>query len=195
MSSKPGLPSAIDHSISGRPRAPRDLGYGLRVDSSPSRRGYTRRTTPVPASEEHIPPRKRVRSPFDLAKAPGLENQVQHVTPERLSRRTSNSCQHFPPLVPQQAEPIRKRAILGFDGLEGASLPTPPRTPEIPRLRTPDLEPLDSKGRFCDCCQDDDDYLCGRAKMDAQRKFILLCFVLLVSSWFSEVWSPIGGTK
>lgn len=52
--------------------------------------------------------------------------------------------------------------------------PTPPRTPQIGRLRTPELEMEMVKecSQFCHCCLDDRKYREGRAKMDSQRRFI-----------------------
>lgn len=54
-------------------------------------------------------------------------------------------------------------------------LPSPPPTPTISRLDTPDLEPLVKADRFCLCCPRDEaealseSYRAGRVKMDSQR--------------------------
>lgn len=47
---------------------------------------------------------------------------------------------------------------------------TPPMTPHIGRLKTPELEPMKVCSRFCDCDQYEKSYQEGRAKMDSQRR-------------------------
>lgn len=51
--------------------------------------------------------------------------------------------------------------------------PTPPRTPQIGILETPELGPVEECSQFCHCCTDDERYREGRSKMDSQRKFIV----------------------
>lgn len=54
--------------------------------------------------------------------------------------------------------------------------PSPPKTPQPVRLRTPDLPELalaNEGSRFCPCCaQEEPGYKKGRAKMDSQRESI-----------------------
>lgn len=50
-------------------------------------------------------------------------------------------------------------------------MPTPPMTPQIGRLSTPDLGPVEKCDAFCSCCLDCEQYQEGRAKMDAQRRY------------------------
>jgi hypothetical protein len=55
-------------------------------------------------------------------------------------------------------------------------LPSPPPTPRIPRLRTPDLEPLDECKLFCSCCPETERDVDSRYMMELQCK--LRCRVL-----------------
>lgn len=54
--------------------------------------------------------------------------------------------------------------------------PSPPPAPRIPRLKTPDLEPLSLHAPFCSCCiqesasPEDEEYTRSRKKMDSQGK-------------------------
>lgn len=50
----------------------------------------------------------------------------------------------------------------------------PPRTPQIGRLDSPELEEMIEREEFCRCCDDDARYQDGRAKMDSQRMSLLL---------------------
>lgn len=49
-------------------------------------------------------------------------------------------------------------------------LSTPPQTPQLGRLGTPDLELTRTCDKFCDCCSDEHKYLEDRSKMDSQRR-------------------------
>lgn len=55
---------------------------------------------------------------------------------------------------------------------EAYAYSTPPMTPQIGRLKTPELEPVKACSRFCECCRDERRYQEGRAKMDSQRRCI-----------------------
>lgn len=50
-------------------------------------------------------------------------------------------------------------------------LSTPPRTPQLGRLGTPDLELTQKCDKFCDCCSDEQRYKEDRSKMDFQSRF------------------------
>lgn len=54
-------------------------------------------------------------------------------------------------------------------------LATPPRTPQIGRLDSPELEPLKCCGEFCACCpkEDEEKYYDGRRKMDSQGRWCI----------------------
>jgi hypothetical protein len=49
---------------------------------------------------------------------------------------------------------------------------TPPRTPQLGRLGTPDLELTRKCEKFCDCCSDEQKYNEDRSKMDSQSRSI-----------------------
>lgn len=55
----------------------------------------------------------------------------------------------------------------GDDGLS-----TPPQTPQLGRLGTPELELRAKCDKFCDCCSDEQMYREERSKMDSQSRFI-----------------------
>lgn len=70
------------------------------------------------------------------------------------------------------ARTIPKR-VRGEDLKEGEyRLSTPPRTPQLGRLGTPDLELTRNCDKFCDCCSDEHKYLGDRSKMDSQSRFM-----------------------
>lgn len=54
---------------------------------------------------------------------------------------------------------------------EQSRLSTTPRTPQLGRLGTPDLELTQKCGKFCDCCSDEQSYKEDRSKMDLQSRF------------------------
>lgn len=86
------------------------------------------------------------------------------------------------------ARKIPKRGR-GEDLKEGEyRLSTPPRTPQLGRLGTPDLELTRKCDKFCDCCSDEHKYLEDRSKMDSQRRFMhALSFGWGTSRWLSLV--------
>lgn len=70
--------------------------------------------------------------------------------------------------------PARKspRRIRWGDLREGEyGLSTPPQTPQLGRLGTPDLELTRNCDKFCDCCSYEHRYQEDRSKMDSQRRF------------------------
>lgn len=67
-------------------------------------------------------------------------------------------------------------------------LSTPPQTPQLGRLGTPDLELTRNCDKFCDCCSDEHKYLEDRSKMDSQsRSTHTLSFGRGASGWLSLV--------
>lgn len=77
------------------------------------------------------------------------------------SRRRTSSARTFP------------KRVRGEDPREGEyRLSTPPRTPQLGRLGTPDLELTRNCDKFCDCCSDEHKYLGDRSKMDSQSRFM-----------------------
>lgn len=71
-----------------------------------------------------------------------------------------------------QSEPKDNQKFLEWAGpSQYEQTEQPPRTPQIRRLKTPELEPLHYSGRFCDCASCGEvRYQKGRAKMDSQRE-------------------------
>lgn len=53
----------------------------------------------------------------------------------------------------------------------GQGLPSPPPTPRITRLRTPDIKALSQCRPFCGCCSDVDRVVDSRSKIELQCKF------------------------
>ncbi|PSS03386.1 hypothetical protein BD289DRAFT_192626 [Coniella lustricola] len=81
----------------------------------------------------------------------------------------------FEPSSPNQSDPdwymLEEKAlrICGKDFNDrNVVAMMPPRTPQIGRLRTPELEPLREDHHFCDCCSREKRYWDGLAKMDFQ---------------------------
>jgi hypothetical protein len=64
-----------------------------------------------------------------------------------------------------------KRVSWGNVNEEQYRLPTPPQTPQLGRLGTPDLELTRKCDKFCDCCSDEQKYNEDRSKMDSQSRF------------------------
>lgn len=64
-----------------------------------------------------------------------------------------------------------KRVSWGDVNEEQYRLSTPPRTPQLGRLGTPDLELTRKCDKFCDCCSDEQKYEEDRSKMDSQSRF------------------------
>lgn len=51
-----------------------------------------------------------------------------------------------------------------------------PRTPVIPRINTPELEPVNEGGQFCDCCEEEQAQRCDRklrTKVELQRRCMI----------------------
>ncbi len=102
--------------------------------------------------------------------------------PRRLARQNRPNCSSLcgPPRWPESVSTPSAQAPKG-DSPPSATVtmpfaPTPPSTPRIPRLATPDLEPLGDGMDLFGCCEgvmspSTREYWQGRAKMDAQREF------------------------
>ncbi len=99
---------------------------------------------------------------------------IQPATPPPVGAVRSRVAA-FSPIAP----PWGKAALTDWDNTAapGApdfqAVPTPPSTPRITRLPTPDLEPLAPMLRFCAGCPsgaEEHRYREGRAKMDSQRE-------------------------
>lgn len=86
----------------------------------------------------------------------------------------------------RRMSPARKmpKRVRGEDLKDGEYISTPPRTPQLARLGTPDLELTRNCDKFCDCCSDEHKYLEDRSKMDSQSRFILS----LSSRWSTSRW-------
>lgn len=84
-------------------------------------------------------------------------------------------CRACEPIVPEkrhvEALPSRRstKRARWADGGDGPA--TPPRTPYIGRLESPDLEPIKCSGGFCDCCLDEERYYDAKGKMDHQSRY------------------------
>lgn len=91
----------------------------------------------------------------------------------------------------RRMSPARKipKRVRGEDLKDGEyRLSTPPRTPQLGRLGTPDLEFTRNCDKFCDCCSDEHKYLDDRSKMDSQSRFTrTLSFGWGTSRWLSLV--------
>lgn len=94
------------------------------------------------------------------------------------SRRRKSSARMIP------------KSVRGEDLKEGGyRLSTPPRTPQMGRLGTPDLELTRNCDKFCDCCSDEHEYLGDRSKMDSQSRFMQS----LSCRWSTSRWLSFGG--
>lgn len=94
------------------------------------------------------------------------------------SRRRTSSVRMIP------------KSVRGEDLKEGGyRLSTPPRTPQLGRLGTPDLELTRNCDKFCDCCSDEHKYLGDRSKMDSQSRFMQS----FSSRWSTSRWLSFGG--
>lgn len=98
-------------------------------------------------------------------------------TPEAGSAVESRRRKSSAKTIPQRGR--------GEDLREGEyRLSTPPRTPQLGRLGTPDLELTRNCDKFCDCCSDEHKYLGDRSKMDSQSRFMHS----LSSRWSTSRW-------
>lgn len=113
-------------------------------------------------------PRSRTTVPYEasMASTPTLDTSSAMESSRRMS----------------PARKIPKR-VRGEDFKEGDyRLSTPPRTPQLGRLGTPDLELTRKCDKFCDCCSDEHRYLEDRSKMDSQRRFTHSLFLFLAGA-------------
>ncbi|KAI3391368.1 hypothetical protein diail_7477 [Diaporthe ilicicola] len=100
----------------------------------------------------------RTMNEYDASAARSYSPEARRETTARLER----------PSVRKVSNRVRWGDIKeGDDGLA-----TPPRTPQLGRLGTPDLELTGYCDKFCDCCSDEQKYREDRSKMDSQRRFM-----------------------
>lgn len=114
----------------------------------------------------------------------GAAGNVHDTSGYRLSSLRHAEPTPRPKLFIDEGYPERVRRAHLNRGDTGP--PTPPMTPQISRLKTPELEPVRECSRFCGCCQNEKRYQEGRAKMDLQRRW-LTCSV--------RVWSLGAGGR
>lgn len=86
----------------------------------------------------------------------------------------SRHTEYTPELKPLSGEGSPKRNHWADLDDGDAGPPTPPMTPQIGRLKTPELGPVKERSRFCGCCQYEERHGEGREKMDFQRRLLLL---------------------
>ncbi|OIW34239.1 hypothetical protein CONLIGDRAFT_675240 [Coniochaeta ligniaria NRRL 30616] len=93
------------------------------------------------------------------------QNTVNHLsqTPfiDEKYRTVESHRVQAPPSPPSQ---YGGRSTAALD----QGLPSPPPTPRIARLRTPDIKPMDDCTPFCDCCAEIDRETDSRWKMELQ---------------------------
>lgn len=102
--------------------------------------------TPDDAAFPRLPPLRGTDSVARIQRSNSMQGSIVERNPKEVEQRHSYQG--------------------GNDGV-----PTPPTTPQIHRLKTPDLGPVEKCDRFCSCCPDCEQYQEGRAKMDAQRRY------------------------
>lgn len=109
------------------------------------------------------------------------EASIASTSTLEASKAVASDCRMSP------ARKIPKR-VRGENLKEGEyRLSTPPRTPQLGRLGTPDLELTRKCDKFCDCCSDEHRYLEDRSKMDSQRRFTHS----LSFGWSTPRWSSL----
>lgn len=158
---------------------------------SPHRRPGRRPSTRHPASDQR-PRRSEVldsgtRSPLEdvtdvvlateyyWSPEPWPQPRVQTTKPYEASIASTSTPEAGSAVESgRRISPARKipKRVRGEDLREGEyRLSTPPRTPQLGRLGTPDLELTRKCDKFCDCCSDEHRYLEDRSKMDSQSRF------------------------
>jgi hypothetical protein len=129
------------------------------------RKNHFQRTCEDPATFWSIEPNHdiEVLSSLRSPRAPGAQAIVVGDSSERTGAALGSAFQ-----LPEAPTPP-------LEARDSTTPLTPPRTPLIPRLMTPDLAPMALDAEFCPCCGNEEDcinanwYLAGRSKMDAQR--------------------------
>lgn len=155
------------HHSSSHPKATRPFGMSLKstsqmaMDSTRDRKGSpslaaASRTTMIPAYH-----RATQTTPLELSSTPYGSSPRPGRCAAPPIPRCNASDDGWPPFVMR----------------DKFAVPTPPSTPRIPRLPTPEFDgPLDGALRFCCCCCCRDEsleasqYREERRKMDTQRK-------------------------
>lgn len=117
---------------------------------------------------------------------PSQASSHRRLTETTLSLGSSHSKERRRPREIQKWHPVPLGS--NRDGAESKvsvsnCLPSPPPTPTIPRMDTPELDPFVEREHFCLCCRgepgetDKASYQSGRSKMDSQRRCTILAFV------------------
>ena len=106
-----------------------------------------------PIENEHTYPQSRLQqveqshpAPRGLATGPG-ERHVTHVT----SAKHVSKGRSLPVVLHGSAKSSQKLPLESKGGLHSCAEPTPPPTPRLGRLPTPDLDEMDEEVPFCDC--------------------------------------------
>ncbi|KAB5522110.1 hypothetical protein GE09DRAFT_500865 [Coniochaeta sp. 2T2.1] len=100
--------------------------------------------------------------------APSAEEWEANTNPQ-----TPSSDEKGRPLDSQQPQTLATSPAQDVGSSRAASdqgYPTPPPTPRISRLRTPDIKPMDECRPFCDCCSEFEAVVESRSKMELQCK-------------------------
>lgn len=178
LSSRDRLALPLSHHVPPlSPTSPCDLVHHQR-DNLSSRRGHSAkdrpRRVPIPRSGIMAPVEDTtdivLLTTYSWSPMPWTST-MQHPS---ANVRESGVKISEPPMHSQQLMGKRdpKRAIYADVDEWDDRVPAPPGTPQIGRLKTPELRPVKECSQFCHCCPDDKQYQEGRAKMDSQREFI-----------------------
>jgi hypothetical protein len=81
---------------------------------------------------------------YDSKRTPPPSSERRHVTAKSNAK---------PVLVQANTTKVRKSKTKAYPVPISSTLPTPPPTPRMGRLETPDLSDLEDTP-FCDCCED-----------------------------------------
>lgn len=133
------------HITESRRRLPSDVGAELTTSThrnSPviHSTGY-RTDTNIGLSQEQVT--------FNMSTSEDFLASGAHVT----MRGSALGLSKKKPIIVQAKTPAGKAQKKSFLALEPSELPTPPRTPNIERLPTPDLSDSELDERpFCNCC-------------------------------------------
>ena len=106
-----------------------------------------------PVENERTSPRSSLQqvelphpAPRGLAAGPG-ERHVTHVT----SAKHTSKGRSLPVVLHGSAKSSQKLPLESKGDLRSSAGPTPPPTPRLGRLPTPDLDEMDEEAAFCDC--------------------------------------------
>lgn len=112
-----------------------------------------------------------------------------HSTP--IDGRGNLAYKHTAATTPKRTDRLppskfaaRARFLEWTEPSQRDGVPQPPRTPQIRRLPTPELEPPHCSDRFCDCQSCGGvSYEKGRAKMDGQREYMSFSMLMMMRAW------------